>query len=355
MKPRDRRYAILRDLVELYTKIRKPISSSELVKEYGYRWCPATVRNDLAALEREGYIYKPFPSSGRVPTAKGFRFYARWIINSLRSHGEAAERALEGLEKAFEGIASLLAHPTTFDIWKEAATFIASLSSQIGFIISPDIGSLRIARAVLIRTGEKEISLHLLTEGELSERFPIHLPQRVNEAELKEAEEALEEILKGRALKDAGTIVEELGPRARKFSWIVEEILRALGRENRKVYLSGLEYLSEAIRAGCDIKPLFRVIGNERLFMELVLESRPDREGIEVRVGDFPVKGLEEFALVSADFYHGQGVLGTFGPMWLDYSKAISAVELIARALSAYTAAAPASVTSGSEGRAQPQ
>lgn len=355
MKREKRRYVILRDLVELYIKTRKPISSGELVREYGYRWCPATVRNDLAALEREGYVYKPFPSSGRVPTAKGFRFYARWILESLRSHGEAAERALAGLEKAFEGIASLLSHPTTFDVWKEAAAFIASLASQMGFIISPDIGSLRIARAVLVRTGEREVSLHLLTEGELSEKFPIRLPQRVSDAELEEAEEALEEILKGRTLKDAGTIMEERGLRARKFSWIVEEILRALGRENRKVFLSGLEYLSEAIRAGCNIKPLFRVIGNERLFMELVLESRPGRKGIEVRVGDLPVKGLEEFALVSADFYKGMGILGAFGPMWLDYSRAISAVELIANALSAYTMNSPPFGASRPKAQPQPQ
>jgi transcriptional regulator of heat shock response len=66
----------------------------------------------------------------------------------------------------------------------------------------------------------------------------------------------------------------------------------------------------------------------------MVLEVRGKQRGLDVHVGDFPAEGLNDFAMVSADFYRGLGVLGAFGPLWLDYTKAITTVRYMAGALS---------------------
>ena len=335
MEVKERRYLILRDLVELYIRKGEPVSSRELVEEYGYPWCSATVRNELAALEREGYIYKPFSSSGRIPTPKGYRFYANWILKAAGLRGLDDEKALEGLEHLISGYSAQ-------GLWKAAASFIAFMASQVGFLIPPDVEELKIVRAVLVRNRDKSVTLHLFTEGGFSGEYYIRLSRQVNDAELREAEEGLEELLRGRSLREVEEgIRERAAIGGGKAGELIGEILGSLGSGRRRVYMAGLENLAEAIRKGLDVKALLKFLGDERAFMELVLGSRPRGEGVQVRVGDLPAEGLEDFALIYSGFYRGLGVLGAFGPVWLDYARAIATVELVARLLSRPGAISP--------------
>ncbi len=71
----ERQQDILSAVVELYTKSALPVGSEALLKRFRLPISSATVRNDMMALEEEGYLYQPHVSSGRIPTDKGYRFY----------------------------------------------------------------------------------------------------------------------------------------------------------------------------------------------------------------------------------------------------------------------------------------
>ena len=71
----ERRLAVLRAIVEDYVATEEPVGSKALVERHGLGVSPATVRNDMAALEDEGYITQPHTSAGRVPTDKGYRLF----------------------------------------------------------------------------------------------------------------------------------------------------------------------------------------------------------------------------------------------------------------------------------------
>ena len=71
----DRRLAVLRAIVEDYVSTREPVGSKALVERHQLGVSPATVRNDMAALEEEGLIAQPHTSAGRIPTDKGYRFF----------------------------------------------------------------------------------------------------------------------------------------------------------------------------------------------------------------------------------------------------------------------------------------
>ena len=71
----DRRLAVLRAIVEDYVSTREPVGSKALVERHRLGVSPATVRNDMAALEEEGLIAQPHTSAGRIPTDKGYRFF----------------------------------------------------------------------------------------------------------------------------------------------------------------------------------------------------------------------------------------------------------------------------------------
>src|SRR6185503_3274509 len=77
----SRREKILQAVVHLYIKSGKPVGSSTIVENYRLNLSPATIRNVLADLEKEGYLTHPHTSAGRIPTDKGYRFYVDSIAH----------------------------------------------------------------------------------------------------------------------------------------------------------------------------------------------------------------------------------------------------------------------------------
>lgn len=76
-----RKKEILQAVVDEYINTAEPVSSATLVKKYGLNYSSATVRNELAELEDNGYLDKPHTSAGRVPSEKGYRFYVDELVN----------------------------------------------------------------------------------------------------------------------------------------------------------------------------------------------------------------------------------------------------------------------------------
>lgn len=96
MDKTERREALLRAIVQEYIKSARPISSKTLVDEYGFDYSPATIRNDMAALEAAGYIAQPHTSAGRVPTEKGYQYY----ISNFIEQKELQQSKKEFIKKA---------------------------------------------------------------------------------------------------------------------------------------------------------------------------------------------------------------------------------------------------------------
>ena len=67
-----RQQKILASVIEEYTNSAVPVGSKILVEKYGFEVSSATMRNDMASLEEEGFLHQPHISSGRIPTDKGY-------------------------------------------------------------------------------------------------------------------------------------------------------------------------------------------------------------------------------------------------------------------------------------------
>ena len=94
----DRRLAVLRAIVEDYVSTEEPVGSKALVERHGLGVSPATVRNDMAALEEEGFITQPHTSAGRVPTDKGYRLFVD-RLTTLKPMSAAEKRAIATLPR----------------------------------------------------------------------------------------------------------------------------------------------------------------------------------------------------------------------------------------------------------------
>ena len=90
----ERKLAVLRAIVEDYVSTTEPVGSKSLVDRHGLDVSPATIRNDMAVLEDQGFIAQPHTSAGRIPTEKGYRLFVD-RLSSVKPLSAAERRAIE--------------------------------------------------------------------------------------------------------------------------------------------------------------------------------------------------------------------------------------------------------------------
>src|SRR4051812_15790401 len=90
----ERKLAVLRAIVEDYVSTNEPVGSKALVERHNLGVSPATIRNDMAVLEEQGYIAQPHTSAGRVPTDKGYRLFVD-RLSQVKPLSSAERKAIE--------------------------------------------------------------------------------------------------------------------------------------------------------------------------------------------------------------------------------------------------------------------
>lgn len=116
----QRKEQLLRAITEEYIRSAEPVSSAHLVERYGFDWSSATVRNEMLAMEEEGYLAQPHTSAGRIPTERGIRYYLDHLAEA-QTIGAAARRTLDGIRKR---------HPDAGELYlKELARTVADLAN----------------------------------------------------------------------------------------------------------------------------------------------------------------------------------------------------------------------------------
>src|SRR6202167_4244490 len=90
----ERKLAVLRAIVEDYVSSIERVGSKSLVDRHGLDVSPATIRNDMAVLEEQGFIVQPHTSAGRIPTDKGYRLFVD-RLSSVKPMSAAERRAIE--------------------------------------------------------------------------------------------------------------------------------------------------------------------------------------------------------------------------------------------------------------------
>ena len=120
----DRKLDVLKAIVTDYVSSKEPVGSKALVERHGLRVSPATVRNDMAVLEEEGYITHPHTSAGRIPTDKGYRLFVDRIA-TLKPLSAPERRAIQAF---MTGAADL------DDIVRRTVRLLAQITHQLSLI-----------------------------------------------------------------------------------------------------------------------------------------------------------------------------------------------------------------------------
>ena len=136
----ERRLAVLRAIVEDYVATQEPVGSKALVERHGLGVSPATVRNDMAALEEEGFITQPHTSAGRVPTDKGYRLFVD-RLTTLKPMSAAEKRAIATL---LDGAVDL------DDVVQRSVRLLAQLTRQVAVVQYPTLSRSTVRHVELV-------------------------------------------------------------------------------------------------------------------------------------------------------------------------------------------------------------
>ncbi|MBO0776623.1 MAG: heat-inducible transcriptional repressor HrcA [Actinobacteria bacterium] len=325
----DRKLAVLRAIVQDYVSTMEPVGSKSLVDRHQLDVSPATIRNDMAVLEEQGYIAQPHTSAGRIPTDKGYRLFVD-RLSGVKPLSAAERRAIETfLAGAYD----------LDDVVMRTVRLLAQLTRQVAVVQYPSLTRSSIRHIELVPVAEKRLLLVLITDTGRVEQRTVELPGPIEEEAVTQLRALLNACLDGRMLTEVAAIVAGLPARlqpedranaAAVFSVILETLVE---RNEERVVVGGAANLTAADFSR-GLREVLESLEEQVVLMRLLGES-VDQSALTVRIGsENPVAGLRSTSLVAAGYGTGEQALarlGVIGPTRMDYPTAMRAVRAVAR------------------------
>jgi heat-inducible transcriptional repressor len=325
----DRKLAVLRAIVQDYVSTMEPVGSKSLVDRHHLDVSPATIRNDMAVLEEQGYIAQPHTSAGRIPTDKGYRLFVD-RLSGVKPLSGAERRAIETfLAGAYD----------LDDVVTRTVRLLAQLTRQVAVVQYPSLTRSSIRHVELVPLAAKRLLLVLITDtGRVQQRM-VELPAPIEEDAVTQLRAVLNACLDGRMLTEVASVVADLPERvqpserpnaAAVFSVVLESLVE---RNEEKVVVGGASNLTPADFSQ-GLHEVLESLEEQVVLMRLLGES-VDQSAVTVRIGaENPVAGLRSTSLVVAGYGSGDqevARLGVLGPTRMDYPTAMGAVRAVAR------------------------
>jgi len=324
----DRKLAVLRAIVEDYVSTNEPVGSKSVVDRHSLDVSPATIRNDMAVLEEQGYIVQPHTSAGRVPTDKGYRLFVD-RLSGVKPFSAAERRAVETfLSGAFD----------LDDVVMRTVRLLAQLTRQVAVVQYPSLSRSSVRHVELVPLTDRRLLLVLITNTGRVEQRVIDLPGSIDEDSITQLRAVLNACLDGRKLAEVASVVAELPERvapgeranaAAVFSVILETLVE---RHDERVVVGGAANLTAADFSR-GLHEVLEALEEQVVLMRLLGEAG---EGLlTVRIGaENDVQGLRSTSLIAAGYGAGDhqlAKLGVLGPTRMDYPTAMGAVRAVAR------------------------
>ena len=327
----ERKLEVLRAIIEDYIVSEEPVGSKALAERHHLGVSPATIRNDMALLEEEGYIAQPHTSAGRVPTDKGYRLFVDRLA-SLKPLSSAERRAIASF---LEGAVDL------DDVLRRTVRLLAQLTRQVAVVQYPSLARSAIRHLEVVHLAPTRLMLVLITDTGRVEQRVVELPAAVSEPLVGELRTMLNAALRERRLAEAPEIVTalpdgalpELRPLLTTMTSVLLETL--VEHPEERVVLGGTANLTRsALDFPGTIRPVLEALEEQVVLLRLIGEVQsPSR--VLVRIGEEnPYEGLRSTSVVTVGYGPGDralGGLGVLGPTRMDYAGTMSSVAAVAR------------------------
>ncbi|MDI1465596.1 heat-inducible transcriptional repressor HrcA [Catellatospora sp. KI3] len=328
----DRKLEVLRAIVEDYVSTQEPVGSKALVERHALGVSSATVRNDMAVLEEEGYIRQPHTSAGRVPTDRGYRLFVD-RLSRVKPLSPAERRAIERF---------LIGAVDLDDVVHRTVRLLAQLTRQVAVVQYPSLARSAVRHLELVPVSTTRLLLVMITDTGRVEQRTVELPGPVDPDEITELRKLLNTTLTGIKLADTPPLVQGLVERAEPeakatVTALASVLLETLvERHEERLALAGTHNLARVgpldLATG-SLRPILEALEEEVILLKLFDEVKAG--STRVRIGDEnEVVDLRVTSVVSTGYGPGStvvGGMGVVGPTRMDYPGTIATVRAVAR------------------------
>ncbi|MFI8565217.1 heat-inducible transcriptional repressor HrcA [Rhodococcus sp. NPDC078407] len=333
----DRRFEVLRAIVADYVSTQEPVGSRALVERHNLGVSSATVRNDMAVLEAEGYIAQPHTSSGRVPTDKGYRQFVDRIAD-VKPLSAAERRAiLEFLENGVD----------LDDVLRRGVRLLAQLTRQVAVVQYPTLSASSVRHLEVVALTPARLLLVLITDSGRVDQRIVELGDVLDDENLSQLRRLLGSALEGKRLAAASAAVAELAENApaglrdamiRSATVLVESLVE---HPEERLVLGGTANLTRnaadfAGDAGFpgSLRAVLEALEEQVVVLKLLAVTQ-DTRTVTVRIGEeTQVEEMRGTSVISTGYGSAGMVLGgmgVLGPTRMDYPGTIASVAAVAR------------------------
>jgi heat-inducible transcriptional repressor len=330
----ERKAAILRAVVEAYIDQAQPVGSAQLAGLPGLEVSTATIRNELASLERDGYLVQPHTSAGRIPTEQGYRFF----VDSLGGPGVLSEADVRRVRDFFGHARGEIERRLA-----DTSRLLADLTSHAALVIGPakDPAVVRSVQLVELSTGTL-LLVEVLSDGAVAKRL-VDVPSDLAPEVVHQVTARLNDAMIGH---DSSALL-SVGPSGDPAA---DQVLAALQQAAdtatpAPLYVGGTSLMAQHFAAVDTVRQVLEILEEQLVVVGLIgdLITR----GLSVAIGsETGLEPLAECAVVVAPYSIGggeTGSIGILGPTRMDYGRAMAAVTVVSRRLSSSLEAAASS------------
>lgn len=336
MELTPRRQRILRAIVEYYIETAEPVGSKAIAQLAGLTCSSATIRNDMAALEKQGYLEQPHTSAGRIPSAKGYRIYVNELMQEHKLSLQETQSMNRSLNMKIRELDRVI---------DQAGKLVSQFTNYPSFALAAGKSSVTITRYDLLMIDQNSFICVAMTSTNVVKNKLFHLPTDITEPQLQLLNALLNTSFTNR---DLSQFTAELMDTARKaagssyglISLVVSFAMDVLqDAEHSSIHTAGARHLLE--------HPEYQNVEKAHRLMSYLAEDESltdivplTREGGSTRVLIGPENIAEELkdtsvVLASYDIGDGmKGVIGVVGPTRMDYAKITAKLSYMADNLS---------------------
>lgn len=326
----DRKAAILRAVVEEYIGTAQPVASAHVARMGKLGVSAATVRNEMAVLEREGYLAHPHTSAGRVPTDLAYRFFVDSLSDppGTLSPAEKQQRVQDFFARAHGELEQML-HDTS--------ALLSSITNYAALVVAPAHEDATVRSVHMVALAPRAAVVVVVLSNGSVDKATLEFDRAIAPDLVEAAGIDLAAHLVGAVVTDDRPLPPSGDPdRDRVAAAARKALLDSHRLEPEHVYVGGTSQMAATFSALESVREVLAILEQQYVVVSLLKEAlRSDRIGVVIGA-EHRVESLAECSIVVAPYEVGGaqvGTIGVLGPKRMNYPEAMAAVTVVGRRL----------------------
>ncbi|MCU0269872.1 MAG: heat-inducible transcriptional repressor HrcA [Acidimicrobiales bacterium] len=323
----ERKAKVLRAVVEEYIETAQPVGSGHVAAAPGINVSAATVRNDMAVLEQEGYLHQPHTSAGRVPTEKGYRFFVDALGRPSELRSVDADQVRSFFASAHGGLETMLS---------DTSRLLTHLTHYAAVVVGPEKETAVVRSVQLVGLSARVALVVVVLSNGAVDKHTLEFDEDVDDLRLSAAGVRLAGLAVGHPVAELRDLPDDDEPMDAVLAAALETLRGGERPEQDRVFIGGTSEMASAFDAVGTVAEILRILEHHYVVVSL-LDDVLGR-GLNVAIGtETGIEPLADCSVVVAPYTvdgENAGTIGVLGPTRMNYPQALAAVAVVSRRLS---------------------